>query len=207
MPYMCRYCNRSFRQENTKNEHEYRIHSNPSTVHTCPKCSKMFRFKKAWSEHLDAEHGKLLCMYCNDTFAKERSRARHCERAHPHSKPYTCTVCKGFRCKTWKEFKMHRDVHRRERPRPFQCRFCDRTFPTMQSQLIHNRTHVQEKPFLCEICQRPFGDASNLRRHLDVHARQMFRCVSCGLESQDYLSLLLHTRDSHPDYRRVCVAG
>jgi KRAB domain-containing zinc finger protein len=122
----CQYCD--YRAVSSKEvwKHALRMHTeqvigqqDPSRVHECPKCPRVF-------------------------YSPAQLRA-HDEQAHIKDKKYACNLC-DFRTAYPQSVKYHiREVH--DRLRPFECPYCDYKAGRKANLELHLRTvHKQQKP-------------------------------------------------------------
>lgn len=52
-----------------------------------------------------------------------------------------------------------------DKPRPFTCTTCTRSFARLEHLKRHERSHTKEKPFQCPVCERSFARRDLLLRH------------------------------------------
>lgn len=95
--------------------------------------------------------------------------------------------------------------------RPYQCKFCQKTFGWKKVLVNHLRIHTGEKPFTCSTCDKQFGAASALayhRKHVheekpetnpaDVE-RQKYFCTDCKKYFTLQNSLNIHRKKYHTE--------
>eukprot|EP00045_Choanoeca_perplexa_P019442 m.2873 g.2873 ORF g.2873 m.2873 type:complete len:187 (-) comp4150_c0_seq1:84-644(-) len=62
---------------------------------------------------------------------------------------------------------------KRLRQRNYECRYCEKKWPSQAHRARHERTHTREQPFGCHLCSSRFNQRSNLYVHLrskhDLH--------------------------------------
>lgn len=121
-------------------------------------------------------NGVLECICCNETFQDVSNM-----RAHMHShKIFKCKICN-------KKFTILSNLRRHLRKShaakaktdeddnddevlQFKCIGCEATFPRRKLLSEHLKAH---KDFVCRICKAKFTFATNLRKHLYLHKRQI----------------------------------
>jgi len=110
-------------------ERRYRFHKaecHTNEIYECKECSTVYRSKHALQAHQKALHAFVMCDHCGKQ-VKKGQISYHVKVHHTadSDKPLVCTICqKGFVSK-WK-FENHMNVH--NGIRPFNCKFCTKTF-------------------------------------------------------------------------------
>ncbi|XP_065194855.1 zinc finger protein OZF-like [Sycon ciliatum] len=85
--------------------------------------------------------------------------------------------------------------HSRPVEKPYECKFCDKSFSTQSSLTSHERTHREEKPFKCKVCDKVFDWRSLLLRHVRVHSGDKpFTCKFCAKSFSDKSNHTTHER-------------
>jgi hypothetical protein len=124
-------------------------------LHLCEisECSKLFKDKRSWEEHM---------------------------RFHKGEKPFTCdlTSCQKKFSRLSSLLK-HKRIH--EGNKPYRCKICNHTFTQSSNLRRHERIHSGEKPYSCEFCHKNFLTNSNLKQHKIIHMdlRNKFKCERC----------------------------
>lgn len=83
--------------------------------------------------------------------------------------------------------------------RPYKCGFCDASFRTNLTRIVHIRGHTNEKPYSCDICGKAFSSQSGLYKHgIQVHTIQRpHPCSQCDRHFGSPSELREHTFAIH----------
>ncbi|GIY76233.1 hypothetical protein CDAR_430261 [Caerostris darwini] len=83
--------------------------------------------------------------------------------------------------------------------RPYDCDYCDKTFPFPSVLTKHIRSHTGEKPFKCKVCNRCFTQNCDLAKHMRVHNRRtLHKCTECSESFVFRYRLEEHFSSIHP---------
>ena len=77
------------------------------------------------------------------------------------------------------DLKVHERTHNGEKP--FQCKFCKKSFAQRTTFKFHEIVHTGDKPFKCKNCDKGFRNPFNLKQHEDIiHAgKKLYECDTC----------------------------
>lgn len=100
-------------------------------------------------------------------------------------------------------------VIKTDKPRPYVCATCTRSFARLEHLKRHERSHTKEKPFQCPVCERSFARRDLLLRHKQkLHANYQ---GTGGRESKGSNSSGHHPLPMNPTsqsrHASVCVPG
>jgi len=79
-------------------------------------------------------------------------------------KYYVCSVC-NHKSKRHYNVEVHLKTHEKNRPRPFECEKCKKSFCRFHDLERHKIIH-KEKMFTCDLCGKKFGRLDSLKRHI-----------------------------------------
>lgn len=142
----------------------------------------------------------------------------------PPTDVFYCEMCPNVRLSSLSVVKQHMKRHRdkrllekcsmcNQRPRNidrhmqmkhlnkrlYKCGFCDASFRTKLTLIVHIRGHTNEKPYSCAICEKSFSSQSGLYKHgKQVHTkRRPHPCPKCDRHFGSPSELREHTFAIH----------
>ena len=128
--------------------------------------------------------------YQSDIPAKRKRSATMKYSAEPKSND------KSRKRKLKYKFKVDSDGERK-----YLCRYCEKTFKSPGSIVVHERFHTGEKPYKCETCSKAFTIPNDLKKHMLIHTGEKpFKCQVCPKAFNRKDSLDKHNR-SHSGER------
>ena len=96
-------------------------------------------------------------------------------------------------------------VLKKEKPKPYKCTYCSKSFSKKAHMISHTRIHTGEKPFSCSICSRQFTQKSTLNRHYRVHSGDKpYECSACGKAFAQQSTLSSHLRTHTGEKPFIC---
>lgn len=164
------------------------------------------------------------CPICNENFVCKGLRDQHVQRCHEQSRTITfqCKSCPAS-FPTEPDLIAHGRVHI-ETDQRVVCNYCGQVFGSWDDLKQHaplienppstsdatkqdtNHTGIElykykrlpdsSKQYTCDICQKKFSKFHNLKKHLDLHAKNLinkFTCEHCGRDFKTKATLQRHT--------------
>ncbi|XP_053339753.1 zinc finger protein 792-like [Clarias gariepinus] len=97
------------------------------------------------------------------------------------------------------QLKRHLVVHQKDRPRPYRCDLCGKSYSYAQVLEVHRRTHTGERPYHCKFCGRRFNQKGHLKEHERIHTGEKpFGCPICGKRFIQSSQVRKHVSYHHP---------
>nr|CAI5830382.1 unnamed protein product [Callosobruchus analis] len=191
----CIYCNITFVQKQTLDDHIVKTHpdfiaSVNTKIHECTQGTYKTTIPKDIREHLMSKHTEIAdnhifnrCIYCNNTFTSKPSLDDHIVKRHPDfiasvsRKIHECTNC-TFKTVRLSRLKEHIKVKHPDTASDRiinNCIYCNKTFVhkrTLNDHIV--KTHpdfaasVNRKIFECTECTYKTVSTNDLKRHMMV---------------------------------------
>ncbi|XP_062842679.1 zinc finger protein 135-like [Trichomycterus rosablanca] len=100
------------------------------------------------------------------------------------------------------DLKMHLVVHEKERPRPYRCDLCEKSYSYAQVLEVHRRTHTGERPYQCRFCGKRFNQKGHCKDHEKIHTGEKpFSCSICGKRFIHSSQVKKHIIHNHPSVK------
>ncbi|XP_075982771.1 uncharacterized protein LOC142981008 [Anticarsia gemmatalis] len=189
--FQCNMCNNNFPTLKALRTHEKLELSNVFNIkalYRCQECTKKFRFKKSYQEHLLMEHSKLpdsvACDKCNVRCPDKATLEEHIKKVHERD-IFLCPHCN-------KEFVRQSHVIRHMAQSgcdgntvfAYACEICNSTFSRKDNLAVHIRLqHIFRKEYYCKYCLFSTKNFSKLINHWHKnHAEtpDQYQCNECG---------------------------
>ncbi len=125
----------------------------------------------------------FICNECSNTFSRQFTLNRHKHEKHNSliiTDAYKCDVC-HLKCKTLSRLKQHKSVMH-DTLFIFTCSSCCKTFKRHKNLVKHNLRHLNQRQFKCDHCSLDFNLKYDLKKHLELHERQMSYEHSCPMQ-------------------------
>nr|CAI5830380.1 unnamed protein product [Callosobruchus analis] len=214
----CIYCNITFVQKQTLDDHIVKTHpdfiaSVNTKIHEC-------QLRRHMVKHPDiaGNYTTIRCSYCNKTFESKRSLDNHIVKRHPDfvasvsSKIHGCTQC-TYRTTISRCLKEHLMKHPEiAGNRIFRCIYCNKTFTrklALDDHIVKKHSDfiacISNKVHGCTKCTYKTTSNSHLKRHMVKHSdiagdHITNRCTHCNKTFTSTQALDDHIVKRHPDF-------
>uniref|UniRef100_A0A8C7ZGD9 C2H2-type domain-containing protein n=1 Tax=Oryzias sinensis TaxID=183150 RepID=A0A8C7ZGD9_9TELE len=127
--------------------------------HSCPQCSKAFRYSSYLKIHMRQHTERYFCSVCGHKSTSSSNLKVHM-RTHTGEKPFSCEICKN-------ELYFGEMQSMRATPKPdsFPCSLCGLTFSSIAALGFHLKVHKSKKKPKPD-CNQTFKFRSMLRKHI-----------------------------------------
>ena len=174
-PFMCSYCEKTFRTKESMQDHEAIKHTKTGLKH-CELCGDTFASNRGLKGHMHLKHGvedRFQCRWCGGYWMSVEGHRAH-EEAAP-CKNNTCEVC-GKIFPQRKDLIKHARTHNKKDKKDFPCQLCDKAFSRDDSLRDHIRkihpvadVHKLLQNFLCNFCGQSYTSSTEFLAHVESH--------------------------------------
>ncbi|XP_045527897.1 protein suppressor of hairy wing [Pieris brassicae] len=215
MEYICSYCKKSFKKRQYLIAHvnscgNDTLHEEKPKLH-CPKCTKVFVFKKSYKKHVENEHYEgpdgVCCEHCSVICPNKEILQDHLDKKH-NSGTYSCQFCtQTFVRRAHVTRHMLQKGCDGRKLREFSCGICSAKFSRKDNLLVHLRLqHIMNKRFQCKMCDFSTKNFSKLILHsqrMHLPKPLQYECDHCGKLTKSRGSLTKHL-EIHGDKKYAC---
>ena len=142
MDNLCETCNKTFSSKSNLNNHIKVFHDN-TINYPCAQCSRKFKRRYEWRDHVEKNHSKFTCVTCLKIFKHKNHLRNHVEFFHESKLNFSCKQCnRKFRSKSslqshtsrkhrFENKVQHQGFNKEEPDEPistFDCKKCSKTF-------------------------------------------------------------------------------
>lgn len=197
--YKCTECD--YYSFNKYNVNKHNIIHDTNLKFKCQRCSKSFRRKQEYKQHLKYHSGEKVyrCHFdgCEMKFVVKRDLTRHIKFKHTHEKPHKCTLC-SYTCVLASTLKRHMKIHTGDMNH--KCGDCGKGYSSLYQLKRHSLIHSKDKPLSCPYCKRGYVQKSNMEAHINKYhkiASLGFICKVCKSAFVSNEDLELHIDELH----------
>lgn len=126
---------------------ELRLHMKTHDSRECDICKTDLDFD-ALASHLCGDERAICCDYCPNQFTSTTTLVEHLENAHENNKKF------------------------------YGCESCLKCFPMLILKEFHMKSHDKPRPFVCEICSKSFSSKKYLKNHQYLHNQTKRKCLN-----------------------------
>ncbi|XP_026325477.1 zinc finger protein 43-like [Hyposmocoma kahamanoa] len=153
----------------------------------CEECYRGFTAEKAFQNHMaihDPSIGPHACEICHVRFPKRGRLTKHMQLRHKLK--FVCQIChqvtRNSTCARH-HYKCHAGFK-------YECEHCGKVFSKYGSRMNHIR--IFHGSVACDICQESFSCETGLVAHKTKAHRELFKCVTCGVQFHNPHALKKH---------------
>lgn len=181
----CDICNETFASRYKLSQHKRKVHVQTGMCNVCGMLVRADSLKRHVAVHLASpvkcdECGKVLknfeslrthklihkgdifiCEICGSTFTVKSAYSRHFRaHANPNLRKRKCNICG----KVVRGMKRHMYSH--TGAKPYDCKYCTKSFTSSNALKVHTRRHTNERPYICHLCSMAFPQKISLTNHI-----------------------------------------
>ncbi|XP_060554863.1 zinc finger protein 595-like [Ruditapes philippinarum] len=204
--FICDICQKQFGYNWDLKRHREQVHAEASYI--CHICSKAYKVKKSFDEHLKShEEGYVKsvfpCTYCEKSFSAKQVLENHIKIKHlgmkqKEKQKYLCQTCGA---EFYHKYSYQSHMNKHAGLMPYNCDICGKAFASEHSVKEHQITHRDTREFHCHVCAKSFKTSSALNAHVAIHGdKRNFKCSVCNKGFIQKQSLIRHER-IHSGYK------
>ncbi|XP_033231843.1 zinc finger protein 678-like [Belonocnema kinseyi] len=216
--FICKFCNRRFKQKCYMDRHISRVHENLDTSesvlrHKCNICFRSYTLLKNLNQHKRFKHSVVkalwFCDFCGISMNLKSSLARHIVSCHLQTTKirHKCNKCPRSYTAMGVLNRHKRLYHETDKPQ-FICDFCGHKANEKASLSKHiSSRHLQSSQIRhnCNVCSRSYTTTSALNQHKRAeHAtvKPQFTCDYCCHNTNRKSSLSRHMIARHLNLKK-----
>ena len=181
LPFLCKYCTKSYDTKIQLRSHYKSTHKDPTS---CIHCFKTFTNNNVFKRHmLIHSNSTISCSECGRCFRRRDALKRHADEKHDGKGLVKPSNEKFVKLEAKKD-------------NSISCDYCHLTFATSRHMHKHKRNdHRGEAVHNCILCEKIYKTAESLQQHRSrSHTGEEFTCQGCGKEFKRNESLKKHKR-------------
>lgn len=194
-PFICTYCSKGFANRGHLKTHTL-IHTGEKPFQ-CQTCQKRFLQKVHLQKHERTHNkqqqvGQAAPATIGVTVGVSNVTGEPVTQYYPITTTTTTPAKKSPKKKVLDE----------NRPRPFPCSYCSKSFLNKYHLKTHTQTHTGERPHVCHICEKAFLQKGHLKNHIMTHNQpgtvKPFKCRFCDKDFIQLIHMQKHVKNHHP---------
>jgi hypothetical protein len=173
----------------------------------CLDCKVFMTFEKLWPHRFEMHSDTMASSYDDITKSKLPPLCYPMMMKKKKAKPVrslkrvACSKCNRM-MQEWK-LESHMEMFHSDKPMPFLCHICTRTFPQITQLRYHMVSHDPDSQFRCDLCGYGFTTKTKMSRHIHRLHLNIYKvkdvCKICNQKIYKAGRIIKHMRQYHPN--------